>query len=89
MAWPITAAVAAIGFLVVGVLVWRMWGPIYCPPPPALRCYNTAPFHRLHPLRAEALWAMSALSALIGLIWATRIRIGRRGVARPGGLGRA
>jgi len=88
LGWPVAAAVAAIGLLVVGVIVWRMWGaPMYCPPPPALRCLNTAPYHRLHPLRAEALWAASALSALIGLFWASRILIGRRRVGRPGGVG--
>ena len=85
----IAAGVASVAFLVLGVVVWHKWGPgpsgRVCD---ASRCFQLRPSHREHPLRAEALWAMSGLSALIALTWAARILIGRRGRARPGGLGR-
>lgn len=108
MVWPVAAAAVAFGFLVVGVMVWSVWGRMYCPghlglgpehtPPPGSlvtshsrwACLDVGPQHRLHPYRAEALWAASGLSAFVALIWAAHIFIGRsvRG-ARPGGLGRA
>jgi len=90
LAWPVAAVVAAFGFLVLGVVVWHKWGPgpggTACD---ASRCFQFRPSHREHPLRAEAIWTASALLALIGLFWAARILVGRRGVARPDGLGRA
>jgi len=107
LGWPVAAAGAAVVFLVVGTMMWSVWGPRYCPAHSGLAphftsssgslvtshthlgCVDIAPQHRMHPLRAEALWAVSALSALIGLFWAAGILVGRRSVARPDGLGRA
>ena len=80
---PVIAVVAAVALFVAGVVVWRMTstpGPVspgrrgiffvYFPPP-----------HRLHPLRAELLWAVSAVFALVAFATGLRQR-GRPGRAQ-------
>lgn len=64
---PAVAALAAVAFLVAGVVAWRMtWPPAHVGDLP--RLYVPAPRpHRLHPLRAELLWAASALFALVAI----------------------
>jgi hypothetical protein len=70
-AWlvPVATAVAAVALLVAGAVVWRMTSTPG-PAPPGSRGITfvyLAPPHRLHPLRAELLWAASALLALVGI----------------------
>ena len=61
------ALVVAVVLFVAGVVMWRLFstwphcsGHVYCgaPPPPP---------HRLHPLRAELLWAGSAFFLLVAI----------------------
>jgi hypothetical protein len=73
-AWlVIIAAALAAGFFGAGLVEWRMWSAQpYCPP--NALCGLALPPHRLlHPLRAEALWAMSGLFALLAVGSAARL----------------
>jgi hypothetical protein len=84
---PALAAVAAIACFVAGVVTWRMFsparGPVTFPcPANSLGCgyaLALAP-HRLHPLRAELLWAASAALALVAV--GTALLVNRRGSGR-------
>ncbi|MGH3427231.1 MAG: hypothetical protein ACRDQZ_06645 [Mycobacteriales bacterium] len=73
---PVIASVAAAALLVAGVVVWRMYShpspcevdhrPFFC---------GGSPVYRLHPLRAELLWAASALLAVASIgIWVRQRR---------------
>ena len=74
------AAAAAVVFFVAGVVVWRMYGS------PAGHCNGGGPVlylcgrgfgsHRLHPLRAELLWAASVVLALVAVGGSLRQRRG-------------
>jgi len=78
---PTAAAAVALALFIAGVVTWRMMPGIpYCPPNSL--CYLPLPAHRLHPLRAELLWAASAVFALIAA--AESVRQWRRpGAVRP------
>jgi hypothetical protein len=65
---------AAACFLAAGFVVWRQMPTLHCPPNTV--CTFTFPPHRLHPLRAELLWAAGGLSAMLGVITLPRL-IGR------------
>jgi hypothetical protein len=61
-----TAAAAAVALFVAGVVTWRMTPGIpHCPP--SMLCLEVSRGHRLHPLRAELLWAASAVFALVAV----------------------
>jgi hypothetical protein len=70
---PTITAVAAVGFLIAGIITWRMMSSL-----PSPSCFGPCPSalfrpRRLHPLRAEALWAIGGLLALIALASTTRL----------------
>ena len=71
---PTGAAIAAVAFFVAGVVVWRMTpGRVHLGGHgPTL--FYVAPPHRLHPLRAELLWAASAFFALVAITVSRRRR---------------
>jgi hypothetical protein len=75
---PALAALAAIACLVAGAVTWRMFsGPPAQPPCPAgtLCGYALPPApYRLHPLRAELLWAASAALALVAVGTGIRVK---------------
>ena len=69
---PVAAMLLALALLVAGVVTWRMFSGL----PPHHPSHRVAgpsvvayfyPVHRLHPLRAELLWAASAVFALIAV----------------------
>jgi hypothetical protein len=69
----------AVAFLIAGVVVWRMMSQVQCHAVGGLTCVLLPP-HRLHPLRAEALWAVSALCGLVAIgislrLWRPRARL--------------
>jgi hypothetical protein len=79
------AFAAAACLLVAGTVVWRLMSS---PPPcPAnAMCVLAEPAYRLHPLRAELLWAAGGLCVAAG-IWASLTTLrGRRRMARTPGL---
>jgi hypothetical protein len=78
---PTAAAAVALALFIVGVLTWRMVpGSPQCSP--HTLCFEAVPGHRLHPLRAELLWAGSAVFALIAA--GASVRQWRRpGTVRP------
>jgi hypothetical protein len=61
---PALASLIAVALLVAGIVTWRMMSPPACQVAGAVFCVAT-PAHRLHPLRAELLWAGSAVFALL------------------------
>jgi hypothetical protein len=61
---PTAAAAVALALFIAGVLTWRMM-PGVRPCPPNTLCVLPLGAHRLHPLRAELLWAASAIFALV------------------------
>lgn len=82
---PVAAAVAAVAPFAAGVVVWRMTGLALAPNAvPCLADHGCAIYgvrgpgipHRLHPLRAEMLWAASALFAVVAI--GTSLRQWRR-----------
>jgi hypothetical protein len=64
--WLISTAAAAVALalFIAGVVTWRMMPGLPSCPPNSL-CYLPLSTHRLHPLRAELLWAASAIFAVI------------------------
>jgi predicted small integral membrane protein len=59
---PVAIAVIAVGLLIAGIVTWQMTSSGgHCPV--NARCAFKP--HRHHPLRAELLWAASALLAII------------------------
>jgi hypothetical protein len=75
-AWliPLIALVLAAALFVAGVVEWRMFSPA-CPGDSVGCLLALPPPHRLHPLRAELLWAASAFFVLVALgvgIWEWR-----------------
>ena len=78
---PVGASVAAVALFAAGVVAWRMRQPLptgwtaYASTANHVTVYYHAR-HRLHPLRAEALWAAGAVFALVAL--ATGLRARRR-----------
>jgi hypothetical protein len=76
------AAVAAVALFVAGVVVWRMTSTPARPVSRGIGVVDLAPPHRRHPLRAELLWAASALFAVAAIgIWLRRRH--RRGSVEP------
>lgn len=78
---PAVAAAMAVAFFIAGVVVWRMMSQVQCHSVGGLTCVLLPP-HRLHPLRAELLWAVSAVFALVAFgtgLW----QRGRPGTAQP------
>jgi hypothetical protein len=76
---PLTTFVAAITLFVAGIVVWRMLSTPLAPKCPTVvlgPCLTSVPPHRLHPLRAEVLWAASAVFALIAAGTGGRARRG-------------
>jgi len=76
---PAVAALAAVVSFGAGVVVWRMMSQVQCHAFGGLTCVLLPP-HRLHPLRAEALWAVSALCGLVAIgvslrLWRPRARL--------------
>jgi hypothetical protein len=63
---PVLASLIAVALLVAGVRAWRMVSQPICYVAGRLLCV-VSPEHRLHPLRAELLWAASAVCALIAV----------------------
>jgi hypothetical protein len=87
--WLVPAAIAVIAaaFLIAGVLTWQvMSAGVPCPAHET--CVTGIKHHRLHPVRAELLWAISALLAIIAAevaLWQRRqvsLRSGRVGATR-------
>jgi hypothetical protein len=72
----------AVTLLIAGVLTWRMMPGVRPCPPNALCGLTVLPVHRLHPLRAELLWAASAVFALIA-VGASARHWRRPGAVRP------
>lgn len=61
---PAAIAVTAVLFLIAGVVTWQaMSSGVPCPAHEA--CTSAVKRHRLHPVRAELLWAISGLLAII------------------------
>jgi hypothetical protein len=80
-AW--VACAAALCLVVAGIIVWRQMSTQVSCPPHAF-CGPLEPAHRLHPLRAELLWAGAGLCAGLGVwAWLTTLR-DRRGPRLPG-----
>jgi hypothetical protein len=74
------AAIAAAGLLLAGAAAWSMTAGVPACPANHICFMPVTAGHRLHPLRAELLWAASALFALI----AVTVAAGRlRASARP------
>jgi hypothetical protein len=74
------ALVAAVALFMAGVVEWRMFSTV----PRDSGFLALPPPHRLHPLRAELLWAASGSFVLAGLgvaLWHWR----QSGTARPAG----
>jgi hypothetical protein len=81
---PVGAAAIAICLFIAGVVVWRMMPPQ--PSPPLCPAHALCGFlpessHRLHPVRAELLWAASGLFSIIAL--SSALRSWRRGDHLP------
>ncbi len=79
---PAVAAVVALGLFVAGMVTWRMT-PGVRPCPPNSLCLTLLPPHRLHPLRAELLWAASAVFGLIAV--GVSLRPWLAGAGQPAG----
>jgi len=68
----VVAVLVSVALFVAGVVVWRMTAtPLLVPPCPAHTTCSLEPTpgvsYRVHPLRAEMLWAASAVSASIAV----------------------
>ena len=76
---PALIGAAAVACLIAGIVTWQMTSSgAHCPPQVA--CVVKP--HRHHPLRAELLWAVSALLAIIAAevaLWQRRQGAYRRG----------
>jgi predicted small integral membrane protein len=70
------AFAASIFLLVAGVVVWREMSPPPMCPPNAFCAFHLFSPRRLHPLRAELLWAASAAFAVVGAC--VTVRVARR-----------
>jgi hypothetical protein len=82
---PLILAAVGLALVVVGVIVWRQMSAV--PPcPPGTFCATTEPPHRLHPLRAEALWVVGGVCLVAAAFWAVRVSPPRpkRGIANVG-----
>lgn len=63
---PAAAALAAVVLFLAGAAAWDMTAPAGMPRCPAHSfCFTPVGDHHLHPLRAELLWAASALFAIL------------------------
>jgi len=74
---PLIALVAATGLFIAGVVTWRMMSPDFLSWPTHRSLAPGRPPYRLHPLRAELLWAASGFVALAALglgVWQWRRR---------------
>ena len=84
------ALVVGVALFIAGVAAWRMTSPVHTPPSCLPPCSNSlapsfaAPY-RLHPLRAELLWAASGAFALVALGLALSPRRGRK-AGHPAGV---
>jgi hypothetical protein len=77
----VVIAVLAIGCLIAGTITWGMTsGGVHCPS--TVSCPGVKP-HRHHPLRAELLWAVGVLLAIIAAevaLWQRRQAAFRRSI---------
>ena len=65
---PVAAAVLAVGLFVGGVIAWGMTAPPFvCPPNRPCALHDPSVRHQLHPLRAEGLWALSGIFAVLAI----------------------
>lgn len=84
------ALVAGVALFAGGVVAWRMMSPVHAPSSCLPPCSNSlapsfaAPY-RLHPLRAELLWAASGAFVLVALGFALSGRRGRT-AGHPAGV---
>ena len=65
LVWTI-ALVVAVAVFIAAVVTWRMFSTLPGCPPNA-SCAAPPPPHRLHPLRAELLWAASGFFVLVAV----------------------
>ena len=66
---PLILALVGVALLLIGLVVWReMSSTPVCPP--GTFCPPYGPPHRLHPLRAEALWALGGICLVAAACWA-------------------
>jgi hypothetical protein len=66
---PLALAVVGVAVLLAGLAVWReMSSTPVCPP--GWLCALYGPPHRLHPLRAEVLWAFGVACLVAAACWA-------------------
>jgi hypothetical protein len=74
------AALLAIGLSVAGVIVWTTMTSTehFCPPGVVSNCTRADAHVAIHPRRAEGLWALSGISAVVALLAGIRWRFGRR-----------
>jgi hypothetical protein len=81
---PIGAAIIAVALFIAGLVAWRMMSaPHVCSPDVICGVYDPSERHQIHPLRAEGLWALSALFAIIALVSAVRPLTGAGRSAAP------
>jgi hypothetical protein len=78
VAWVAFAAAACL--LVAGTVVWRQMSS-WPPCPSNAFCAPVVPAYRLHPLRAELLWAAGGLCVAVG-IWASLTTLRGRRIPR-------
>jgi hypothetical protein len=74
-------AFGSLAFAVAGLVVWRemslSWGTLAARCSGTLGCAVFPPQYRLHPLRAELLWAAASVTGLIAVGLTVRPYIGR------------
>jgi hypothetical protein len=78
---PVASAGLALCLLAAGAIIWQSTSTeTFCPGP---TCATHASIrHQIHPMRAEGLWALSAIFGVVALVsWFTP-RIGRDEAAR-------
>jgi hypothetical protein len=65
---PVAAAVLAVGLFAAGMIAWRMMSPVRsCPDGYLCGLFDPNDRYQLHPLRAEALWALSGVFAVLAI----------------------
>jgi hypothetical protein len=82
---PAVSAAIALCLLAAGAMIWQIASAeTFCPGP--LCATHATVQHQIHPLRAEGLWALSAIFTVVALIsWLTP-RMGNGGAPSSGPL---